>query len=205
MSSKLDKSMIVAGAGLVASIFTALTKKVREKGGTDEDIHCLARPDGEEILDKIADLIVAVKRQVFKVLVDHTESLQEMIKAGQYDWVNDDITNDHFPIKGSGQEEKEITLFHFNRSISSNDAIAEMKKAGYSLALIEDLLALGATYKELQKQFPINALGSVWRDPCGDRYVPYLFWDGLERDLRLLWFVRGWIEYWRFAAVRNAS
>ena len=67
MASKLDKSMIVAGAGLVASIFTALTKKVREKGGTDEDIHRLVRPDGEEILDKVADLIVTVKRQVFKV------------------------------------------------------------------------------------------------------------------------------------------
>jgi len=199
------KSDIVSGMGLAMSIVTNLVSKVKKAGGTDEDIHRLVRPDGEEILDKVADLIVTVKRQVFKVVVDYAKSLEEMIEVGKYDNVNSDITSDHFPVTGTGQKEKEITLFHFNRSIFSNDAIAEMEKAGYHPALVEELLSLGAAYKELQKQFPIVALGSVWRYPDGSRHVPSLFWNGDERRLDLHCFESGWFVDWRFAAVRNAS
>lgn len=199
------KSDIVSGMGLALSIITNLVGKVKKAGGTDEDIHCLATPDGETILEEMARIIVGAKRQVFRVTVDYTKSLKEMIEARQYDCVNDDITGDHFPVKGTGQKEVEITLFHFNCPISSDDAIAEMARAGYRPALIEELLALGAAYKELQKQFPIIALGSVWRYPAGARCVPYLHWNGFGRRLDLGWFEGGWHEYWRFAAVRNAS
>lgn len=198
------KSDIVSGMGLALSIITNLVGKVRKAGGTDEDIHCLATPEGETTLEKMANIIVGAKRQTFKVLVDYTKSLKQMIKAGKYDWVNNDITNDHFHITGSGQKEVEITLFHFNRGISSDGAIAEMEKAGYRPAFVEELSALGAAEKELQKQFPINALGSVWRCPCGGR-VPSLHWRGAERRLGLSWFEGGWAEHWRFSAVRNAS
>lgn len=179
--------------------------KVRKAGGTDEDIHCLATPEGETTLEKMADIIVGVKRQAFKVMVDYTKSLKEMIKAGQYDWVNNGITSDHFPITGSGQKEKEITLFHFNRGISSDNAVVEMEEAGYRPALVEELLALGAAEKELQKQFPINALGSLWQPPDGRRFVPSLDWGSGGRGLSLGWFEGDWVGSWRFAAVRNAS
>ena len=145
----------------------------------------------------------STKRQTFKVLVDYVKSLREMIQVGKYDWVNDDITSDHLPITGSGQEEKEITFFHFNRRISSDGTIAEMEKAGYRPALVEELLALGAAEKELQKQFPINALGSVWQSPRGYRRVPYLVWAGGGRILSLAWFGGAWDGRWRFAAVRK--
>lgn len=197
------KSDIVSGMGLALSIITNLVGKVKKAGGTDKDIHCLATPDGESILEEMARIIVGAKRQLFKVMVHYTKSLKEMIEAGQYDRVNGDITSDHFPVKGTGQKEVEITLFHFNRSISSDDAIAEMKKTGYRPALIEELLALGAEQKELQKQFPIVAFGSVWPNPRGFRHVPSLLWLDAERDLDLDWFEGDWLEDWRFAAVRK--
>jgi hypothetical protein len=205
MSSKLDKSAIVAGGGLIAALFLKIVKKVHEKGGTDEDIHRLDTPDGENVLDKIVDFIVSTKRQIFKVVVNYAQSLEEMIKAGEYDWVNNNITSDHFSIKGTGQKEMEIILFHFNRIISSDAAIAEMAKAGYRPVQVEELLALGAKEKELQKQFPIVALGSVWRSSDGNRGVLYLDWGGVERDLNLGLFGSDWDGNYRFAAVRNAS
>jgi len=188
------------------SIITNLVGKVRKAGGTNKDIHRLATPEGETTLEKMADIIVGAKRQTFKVLVDYTKSLEQMIKAGKYDLVNNDITSDHFHITGSGQKEVEITLFHFNRGISSDGAIAEMKKAGYRPALVEELLVLGAAEKELQKQFPIVALGSVCRSsPDGYRNMPCLSWAGGGRGLGLNLFGDGWPEDWRFSAVRNAS
>jgi len=201
MSSKLDKSVIVAG--LVASIFTMLVKKVREAGGNDEDIHRLATPDGETLLGKMADLVVSSKRQVFKILVDFRKTLQEAIQAGKYDWVNSDITQDHFPVQGGVQKEVEAVLFHFNRIVTSDQAISEMEKQGFRPATIEELLALGASYPELQKQFPILALGSVWRHPSGSLYVPYLAWRGCGRDLHLHWLGHVWGGHCRFVALRK--
>lgn len=46
-------------------------------------------------------------------------------------------------------------------------------------------------------------IGSVWRNPNGNRNVPYLNWNGNERNLNLNWFENDWNEYWRFATVRN--
>ena len=202
------KSAIVSGMGLAMSIVTSLMKAVEKRGGTDEDVHRLATPEGENLLVQIADLIVGSTRQAFKVVVDYTKSLAEMIEAGKYDWKNSDITQEHFPVQGQGREEKDVVLFHFGRYIfgryiSSEDAIAEMAKAGYCPAQIQELLALGAANPELQKQFPIVALGSAWQSPDGNRGVPYLFWSVRERDLDLSWFEFDWDEDYRFAAVRK--
>jgi hypothetical protein len=79
-----------------------------------------------------------------------------------------------------------------------------MEKAGYRPARIEELLALGASQPELQKEFPIVALASVWRGPGGDRRVPYLRWDVAGRRLDLSWFEYGWTGDYRFAAVRKS-
>ncbi|PIR72123.1 MAG: hypothetical protein COU42_02245 [Candidatus Nealsonbacteria bacterium CG10_big_fil_rev_8_21_14_0_10_36_24] len=143
------------------------------------------------------------QRQTSMVIVDYSQTLAQMIKAGNYGWVNNDITQEHFPIAGSGKQEEEIVLFCFGKNISSGDAIAEMEKQGFRPARIEELLALGAAYPGLQKQFPIVALGSVWQDPVSSRLVPYLNWFSDERLLHLLWFEGGWGGDWRFAAVRK--
>ena len=52
-------SAIVSGAGLIAGIWTEIVKAVRERGGTDDDIHRLATPDGASLIGKVAQLIRA--------------------------------------------------------------------------------------------------------------------------------------------------
>lgn len=103
-----------------------------------------------------------------------------MVSAGKYDWVNSDITPGHFPVKGSGQEERKIALFHFGRAMTSEQAIAKMDKAGYRPAKTEGLLSLGASQPGLQKQFPIVAVGSVWQRSRGSRRVPDLDWGDVR-------------------------
>ena len=191
---------------------------------TDEEYGCLVRRTGElvrrvdegtlpfqEVMDGLQVLIEgrgeksSLIESIHKVTVDYTKSLAEMIEAGKYDWKYSDITQEHFPVQGQGREEKDVVLFHFGRYISSGDAIAEMAKAGYCPVQIQELLAFGGANPELQKQFPIVALGSVWRDPGGRRHVPYLDWHDRGRGLSLGWFGSGWGGDYRFAAVRNSS
>lgn len=59
--SKKNASSVVAGAGFVADLFLRLQKAVANKGGSDEDIYRLVKPEGEEILQKVAETIVGTK------------------------------------------------------------------------------------------------------------------------------------------------
>ena len=141
-----------------------------------------------------------------ELVIDYTKTLGQAIADGNYDWKNSDINTKNFPISPEmiGKKvEVSAKLFHFNRNISSEDAISEMDKAGYRPATLMELLVLGFLFPELQKQFPIIALGSFWRNACDDRYVPYLSVDGSERWLDLRWFWGDWIAYYRFLGIRK--
>ncbi len=198
------KSQVVSWMGVSLSIIQGLMKEVQKLGGGDEHVRKLAMPDGESLLAELAQKLVGVVRRTFKVMVDYGKNLQEMIADGAYDYANPDITADHFPVKGEGKQEREVTLFHFNRSINSDNAIEEMAAAGYRPATIEEFLALGKAQPDLQRQFPIVALGSVWRGPRDGRRVPCLRgYDG-KRVLYLDYYGGVWSVHYRFAAVRNA-
>ncbi len=200
------KSQVVSWMGVSLSIIQGLLKEVQKLGGGDEQVRKLATPEGESLLAELAQKLVGAVRQTFRVVVDYGRDLGQMITEERYDYVNPNITTtENFPVKGEGRQEREIVLFHFNCYISSDDAIAEMKRAGYEPGDIVDLLALGETQPELQRQFPIVALKSVWRNPRGNRFVPYLDGSDAGRSLSLRYFDGGWHERFRFAAVRNAS
>jgi hypothetical protein len=56
--AKKDVSAVVSGMGVAMSVITALVAKVRELGGSDEDIHRLATPEGENLLSGMAEVII---------------------------------------------------------------------------------------------------------------------------------------------------
>lgn len=145
---------------------------------------------------------------IFHLPVDYGQSLEAMIAAGQYDWKNSDITAKRFPITGKGVVEFEARYFHFNRDISSENAIKEIEAADtknpWSAAKIEHVLSHGKTFPEEQRKFPIIGLGSVAK-VFGDRRVPVLRSDGSQRNLDLRWFGGGWPPIYRFLAVRKVS
>jgi len=215
--AKKDVSAIVSGGGLFLSIMTGLTSAVRKLGGSDDDIHRLATPDGERTLEEMAKLIVQTPSHTFSVTVDYGKSLPEMIAAGNYNWVNSDITSEHFPLTpptapvGSGPYRTlhdspgtvTIELVHLNKMVSTEDVLAELERRGFRPANLAELLALGATYPDTQRQFPIIALGSVWQHPYGHRSVPCLYEDDGKRGLNLDWIGYDWHARCRFAVVRK--
>ncbi len=135
--------------------------------------------------------------------VDYTKTVEQMVEAGKYDWKNSDIGSKNFPVKRRESGKVEVHLFHFNRAVSSDDAIKELGRMGFRPAELPELLALGAQHPEEQRKYPIIALGSVWRSPDGDRSVPYLGGSGSGRGLGLDWFGGEWSGDYRFAAVRK--
>lgn len=157
--------------------------------------------DINKVLTKLQKIIEGKLERALFVL--SSLSLSDRIALGKYDWVNDDITEKNFPTAVEKDYEVEYKIFHFNRLISSESAIAEMEKEGYRPGNLAELLKLGEIQPGLQREFPIVALGSVWCDALGNRYVPVLDCDDRKRKLDLFWFVSDWNGVYRFLAVRK--
>ena len=159
---------------------------------------------------RIGDLIMGTGQQnttprptIYSVEIDYSDTFEQRLAAGRYDWKNSDITEKHFPVKGEGQIQIDLKLVHYGKSMSTEAVLAAIDAQGYRLATIEELLAFGATYPELQREFPIVALASVWQDRHGYRNVAFLDRSDDERDLRLYRLENDWDDYDRFLVVRK--
>ena len=130
-------------------------------------------------------------------------SVEDAVALGRYDWANSDIASKNFSTKRTGKANLTIELPHFNRTISTEGALRELDRMGMRSAELHELLAFGEKYPDVQREFPIVALGSVWRSRDGGRHVPCLSGGGSGRSLRLRWIVSGWNDVYRFAAVRK--
>ncbi|MBI4098457.1 MAG: hypothetical protein HY437_00295 [Candidatus Magasanikbacteria bacterium] len=97
----------------------------------------------------------------------------------------------------------ELHLIHLGHDASTDAVLAELDRRNLRPAALPELLALGAKNPNLQKEFPLVALGSVWRYWYGSRDVACLdYWLG-GRYLDLCWGGDAWFEGCRFLAVRK--
>jgi len=198
-------SMIVSGMGLASGFVTALDKARKCAGVSDEDFHEAIKEDSP-LIAKFASLIAEGPKRaknIFSVFVEYGRSVSDLVAAGNYDWKNGEVNDKNFPRPENGSHTVEVQLIHFNRVIRTEEALKELDRQGLKPADLHTLLSLGAKYPDLQREFPIVALGSVWQDRNGNRDVPYLNGSGLERHLDLNWAGNGWSGLCRFAAVRK--
>ncbi len=158
--------------------------------------------DINKVLIKLQKIIEGELEKILSI--SSSPSLSDRIALGKYDWVDKDITEKNFPIKVEKYHEVEYKLFCFNRSISSHSAIEKMKDEGFKPGNILELLKLGEIQSNLQREFPIVALGSTWQDGGGGR-VPVLNCDDAMRELALYWFEDGWHSNYRFLGVRQVA
>ena len=193
------------GQTLVASVRTTAAEAGLSEEEADKQLHRLTTTDANGVWDKIANLVIEPAKklaEVFTLVVDYARSLKDSIAAGSYDWVNSDITEEHFPAESEqGQKEQSFTLYHFGKNTESDWVIAQMDKDGKRPATIRELLTFGEKNPELQRQFPIIALKSVWVDRSGCRSVAYLGSNSVRRYLFLSWCGGSWDDCCRFLAV----
>jgi len=122
---------------------------------------------------------------LFDIEVDYGQTFDQMVEAGNYDWVNDDITSVHFPVQGGkGVLNFKVELVNMGRVATTEELLEEAKKRGLTRPGIEHILAFGAKFPEIQREFPIVALiEKPWRDPHGRLNVPELWYNGDKRKL----------------------
>ncbi len=139
----------------------------------------------------------------FTLLVNYGQSVEEALRAGNYDWANNDLTSRNFPPTRCGTDTVRLHLVHFNKAMGDDEITRRLEKLNLSDATIEELLALGANpvTRDLQRQFPIVARGSVWRDSDRYRNVPVLWRYGSERHAGLGSLGLKWDADYRFLVV----
>ncbi len=134
----------------------------------------------------------------FELLIDYEQTLEQMIVVGRYDWFNSKITAEHFPIKGEGKISRKVEIIKLNWNMCSDEVIAELDKIGKRPAAIEDLLAFGAQYPDIQRQFPVVALGSS-AEVSNYLYAECLYMNGSRRCLDFCWWDDvAWYHFYRF-------
>ncbi|MDP3901700.1 MAG: hypothetical protein Q8Q37_01845 [bacterium] len=156
-----------------------------------------------ELVIKGAELV----SQIFSVIVDYSSTLCAMIEAGSYNWVSLDINDKNFPSPKITSDLPQATinleLIRFNKRMSSEQVMDELKKQNLRPATLPELLAFGAKFPEKQRKYPLVALGSVWQNLYGRRRVPILYGDDDERALDLDDWDGDWDGRYRFLAVRE--
>lgn len=131
------------------------------------------------------------------------------IEAGNYDRVNPYVTEEFALLSSCVSGPVDVTLFHINREdVSSDEVISIMSKEGYRPATLWELAALGAAYPDLQREFYVVALGSIWYFKGVKRDVPILFEYVGHRQLSMYSYAFDWNSQGRpadrFAAVRKS-
>ncbi|HMP67491.1 MAG TPA: hypothetical protein PKA60_01970 [Candidatus Paceibacterota bacterium] len=154
----------------------------------------------DEMVEKTA-VAVSYITATYKQSVDYRRTIYDSLKAGKYDEVNKDINDKNFLSPEFGEIEVEFAMFHFNRNISSENAIASMMAEVYRPATMREKLAFGEKNPEVQLEFPVVALGQIIK-LHGRRHVGGLGRNGSRRDVDLYHFDGDWDARYRFLAVR---
>src|ERR1035437_1532439 len=101
---------------------------ILNKLGGEDGVAKFLRGENEAVATKVINFIT----HTFTVLVDETLTVEKAVKAGKFDWSNDKITSDIFRKLNGKELKKEISLFHFNKGISSRDeVIRKMRVVGF--------------------------------------------------------------------------
>jgi hypothetical protein len=190
----------------ISAILQSLLEKVKQRGYSEDEILRVAADQGDQLLDKFADVIAQAARkprETFPLAVNYDLSVEEAIAAGDYQAVNADISGRNFSWTRRGKVDAEIVLVRFDQRMSSEDVLRGLEQEGLRAAELPELLAFGAAYPDEQRKFSVVGLGSVWQDRKSYRNVPCLYEASEGRYLDLHWWDDGWYSLSRFAALRK--
>ena len=165
--------------------------------------------DNPKLLEELKDRLLNDEVVDFTpIRADSSLSLKSLLSSGNFDYVNQDITEVNFPDLPTGQVGvgincEDAKVYHFDKNVSSDYAIQQMEKDDYRPANLRELLTwMLANWNG--KDF-VAALGQAWRVPGGGRCVPCLVDLGGGRDLVLFCLEGDWDGCCRFLAFRKSS
>ncbi len=120
---------------------------------------------------------------LYPITVDYDITVEDAIKAGNYDEVYDlgCITQKNFPIQKKGKSELVVEIIKLDYWATTEEVLKELDRLGYRPVDLMELLAFGAKYPDVQREFTVVALGSMHKSHHG-----YYVWPTLHVGSRWL-------------------
>lgn len=190
------RSSLGGALGFVTLVTTKVMIAVKEHG---EDVLLgLSEDKLGPVVDRfVADLVALAKvaSNVLRISVGGNWTTEQVVRDGNYDWSNPNITSQLFPWRRrSGKRTIELvdmTQHGFPSEYSFDDSLAVLRKLGLDRPVYEDGLFTGKQHPEKQKERPVMfphepvVVGGRPRVVClwgsaGDRGLS-LDWTGSRR------------------------
>lgn len=129
------------------------------------------------------------------------------IRAGKFIYVDSNITPENFPIEARDRQGVEVKLIHIGNDIKPDDAKVWIDELGCRPAKIWEAVSFCAAHPATREWafHPVMALGSIWQDPYGRRYFPFVAELTSGRELRLSSCSGELNKYCYFAVVNKFS
>jgi hypothetical protein len=140
---------------------------------------------------------------IYRVSIPYGQSIEQLLEMGHYDIPSPYLNDLDFQRTDRGGEwVREIELVHFGRNISTDDALGGIEQRGLRPSNVTELLTFGASHPDVQREFPVVALGEIFPHPHGARNVVALGTLGEPRCV-FVWLALDWHDACRFAAIRK--
>jgi len=139
----------------------------------------------------------------FHVTVNYRQSFWRMIELGAYDIVDGPFDVKEATHASSKPEKIEVFAVRFSWCARTKEVLRSFDCRNLRPATLAELLALGAQYSNLQRKFPIVALGTYWWE---DSFQLYPHLTAYKRWRKLSMMGASLDDSWfdeRFACVRK--
>lgn len=193
-----DVAGIVSGAGLLTSIFTFLTEEVKKRGGIDDDIHRLTRPDGRATIEAMADLIVGT----YEEEVNYDDPKWKTIDRSRYAYIGE-VTADDYPETQTGIKKVRFREVWFDHDPLDEEILRLAEQINCrqpSRAESETVIRQRHTREQLAENPRIGLVGPVV-GRLGRLRRAYVFGYGFGVDLGWSWTGSRWNRHCRFVLV----
>lgn len=175
--------------------------------------------DGKRDVGEVADVLQVVKDDpkfarrllslnakaidnFFRITCEGSYKISELVRQGNYNWVNDWITDERFPVEEHAPVGRTIELIEFDYDPNSAELLSVFAYRGLERPTYEDALYFGIKYPEEQRKRPIVFLHEPVLGRSGSRDVLVLNGSARRRGLDLDWF-GWWRRHYVFAGVRK--
>ena len=96
----------------------------------------------------------------YTLQVDYSATIEDLLRAGRYNWIHHQLASTNFPATGGGRATLSAVLVPFSPQANLDFAVGNQAASGMRPADVQELLAFGEAYPEVQSKLPVLALGS---------------------------------------------
>ena len=178
--------------GLGYSVYKLIISKAKSMNCNQETIDSLfCEAEGDHHIEKMAAALSGIDLKPSNYEIDiPTNNFEELIKLGNYSKIDNKIIKENFVFPELTKNKVNLEIMDYNKPTTLKTMQEERQKLesqGFRGANIYEILTFGIQHPEVQREFPILAMGSKTERVMGYKGILSLQQTNGERHLSIVW------------------